>query len=310
MEKEKSENSKNRTGNNRNIEDRVFFKKWSVVLPLVFSIITFLAGWFLGSQQSKRQLEHSKTQLEYSTAPNCALQFVPAGMEESTKPHFLLRNLGPGRLDDVWLKETVFLADTEGVHECLDLPHFEYIYYCGSTVVMDSLEVGELKRIDLSPCWWRSFDLFSKKFSGKLVSRFRLTGSALASPEFRKDFFFVIERKSYEYITPEEYIGGKELVDSVILYTHRGPRSIIRFVSFFDFQDFFKNPPKFFYQKGNGKYIPWDGPDLPPVSPAVMPIYFSRYTVLPQKGGSVKLIWDCDALGPIAEMFECRPGVW
>jgi hypothetical protein len=230
-------------------------------------------------------------------------------MTEPSPPHFLLTNHGPGRLDDVWLKETVFLVDSEGIHECSDVPHFEYIYYRGSISSMDSLGEGEQKKIRLDPCWRQGFDLFSKKFPGTLLSRFRLTGVSLSSPEFQKDFFFIIDRGHAEFISADEYVGGKDLMYSVIAYTMRGPKSIIRWVSINDFHDFFKNPPQFFHQTEDGKYTPWYGSDLPPV--AIMPIYFSRHTIIPPESGSVKLIWECkDEVGPAAVTFMSQPGVW
>lgn|GEM_PF-2494011 len=284
MGKKKWTQTKKRSPKNGDGKAKVYLEKWQVVLAFgvfLLMLVGLIVSFFVPKGISEKQLEHYKTQFEYSTGPNCALQFVPARMKGSTKAHFLLRNHGPGRLDDVWLKETVFLVDSGGVHECLDLPHFEYFYYCGHIASMGSLYVGKPRRIDLPPCWTRPIDLFFRKFSGNLVSRFRLTGTALASPEFRKDFFFVIDRSRFEYVSPDEYIGGKELVESAIAYVGRGPRSIIRWVSFGDFHDFFRNPPKFFYQPDGRNYVPWNGPGLPPISPATIPIYFSRYTVLP-----------------------------
>lgn len=317
MDEEKQEVPQKGTDNIINVEPRVILGRWNIIVTIVLALLSFFGGRYFESRESKKQIEqlqqqlkHAERVLEYSSEPHCALTFVSASPIDTIHPHFLLRNLGPGRLDDVWLRETVFLVDSEGVHECLDLPHFEYIYYCGSFASMGSLNVGEQKRIDLLPCWDRPFALFFRKFRGRLVSRFRLTGTALAFPEFRKDFFFVIDRNGYEYISPEEFVEGKSLQDSVTAYIHHGPKSIIRWVSFADFHDFFKNPPKFFYQPDGKKYVPWDGPGLPPVSPATIPIYFSRYSVLPSEGGSVKLIWDCDSDGIIAAMSSCQSGVW
>ena len=317
MEEEKQEVPQKGTDHIINAEPRVILGRWNIIVTIVLVVLSFLGGRYFESQESKKQIEQLQQQLkqeervlEYSSEPRCALTFVSTSPIDTIHPHFLIKNLGPGQIDDVWLRETVFLVDSEGVHECLDLPHFEYIYYCGSFTSMGSLGAGEQKKIYLSPCWDRPFILFSRKFKGRLVSRFRLTGTALASPEFRKDFFFVIDRNGYEYISPEEFVEGKSLQDSVTSYIHNGPKSIIRWVSFADFRDFFKNPPRYFYQPDGKKYAPWDGPGLPPVSPATIPMYFSRYSVLPSAGGSVKLIWDCDSDGIIATMSSCESGVW
>ena len=276
------------------------------MLMVVCSIMIFFGGIFFESQRSKKELHHAKTELEYSTAPKCALVFVSGSMIRSTPPYFLLTNYSPGRLDSVWLKETVFLLDTGGVHECPDLPHFEYILYCGSGTSMGSLDLGAEKRIDIDSCWRQAFDLFFKKYSGKLLSRFRLTGSALASPEFRRDFFFIIDRKHFEYpkyLEPDGYIGGMDLMDSVIVYTHHGPRSEILYC----FGEFFKNPPEFFYVTKDEKYIPGDRTDLPPGTPRVLLMHFS------EAGGhnSIKLTWSCDeVVGPVSQHFTSPPGVW
>ena len=252
----------------------------------------------------ERELQQAKTALEYSSEPKCALEFVPGIGLRSESPYFSLTNHGPGCLENVWLKETVFLVDTGGVHECLNLPHFEYILYCGSSRSMGSLEIGQEKIIRLDPCSDEALDLLFKKFPGKLVSRFRLAGSSLASPEFLRDFFFVIESNTLEYtkyLRPDEFTGGRQLVDSVNAYTHHGPKSTILYC----FDDFFRDPPEHFYVTDQGKFVPWDGRELPPGTPVV-----SRG--LPQEAvgsGSVKVVWSCDeVVGPIFRHVGCQSG--
>jgi len=308
MEKDKDKQLKKRISSNGDGKHQVYLWKFQVLLPTLCVLIGIFVGWFVTWRISKNQIEQAKTEFEYSSVPKCALVFVSGSMIRSTPPFFLLKNQGPIRLDNVWLKETVFLIDTAGVHECPDLPHFEYILYCGSGTSMGSLDLGAEKRIDIDSCWRQAFDLFFKKYSGKLLSRFRLTGSALASPEFRRDFFFIVDRKHFEYpkyLEPEEYIGGKDLLDSVIAYTHHGPRSEILYC----FGEFFKNPPEFFYVTKDGKYIPWDGKGLPPGTPLVM--QFPRGSIEAVGRNSIKLTWSCDeVVGPVVGFFTSQPGVW
>jgi hypothetical protein len=306
MEREKDEKPKKHISSNGDGKDQIYLWKFQVLLPILVGLICFLAGSYITWRISETQVEHAKKELEYSSVPKCTLVFVSGSMIRSTPPYFLLTNYGPGRLDSVWLKETVFLLDTGGVHECPDLPHFEYILYCGSGTSMGLLDLGAEKRIDMDSCWQQAFDLFFKKFSGKVLSRFRLTGRALASPEFRRDFFFIIDRKKFEYpkyLEPDEYVGGMDLMDSVIAYTHHGPRSEILYC----FGEFFKNPPEFFYVTKDGKYIPGDKTDLPPGTPRVLQMHFSE-TV---GHNSIKLTWSCDeVVGPVSQHFTSPPGVW
>jgi hypothetical protein len=183
-------------------KQQAYLWKWQHLLPVFYTLLGIFIGWFLSNQISKTQIEQSKRELEYSTEPKCDLEFVKGSTIRSTAPYFLLTNHGPGQLDDVWLKEALFFVDTGGVHECPDLPHFEYMLYCGSSTSMGSLDVGPQKKIDTDPCLGRAFYLFFSKFSGELVSRFRLEGSARASPEYKKDFFFIVDCETLQYVAP------------------------------------------------------------------------------------------------------------
>lgn len=299
-------------------EPRVILGRWNVVVTIILAVGAFLGGLYFESQECKKQTEylkqqlmHSESALEYSKEPKCALKPMPGGMIRSVLPHFLLTNYGPGCLDDVWLKEAVFLVNSEGVHECPDLPHFEYVLYCGSPTSMGSLDVGEQKRIDVDPCWTQAFDLFSQKFPGQLVSRFRLTGTALATPEFRKDFFFIIDDKRLTYIIPDEYIGGKDLVDTVIAYTYHGPKSHILWFSVHDFYDFFKNPSEFFYKSEEGRYISSEWGNIPAGAPFVWPMHPSLHNIEATGEASVKKAWSCDEkVGPIFRIFITQSNAW
>jgi len=272
MEQENEKYPGKETERSSKAESRVILERWIVVVGLIAGvlvpIITFFAGSYFESQECKkqtkyleRQLKHAETALEYSMEPKCDLEFVPGSTLRSTSPYFLLTNHGPGRLDNVWLRETVFLLDKEGVHECPNFPHFEYKRYNGSASSMGSLDIGGEKRIDVDNCLLRAVEFLFQKYSGTLVSRFRLTGSALASPEFRRDFFFVFDEKASEwglptYVVPHEHVGGSDLVDSVTTYVNHGPGRLIEFVSIQDFHEFFKNPPQTFYKTKDGRFLP------------------------------------------------------
>lgn len=286
------------------------------MLPVFYTLLGIFIGWLVSNQISKPQLELSKRQLEYSTEPKCDLEFVKGSSIRSTAPYFLLTNHGPSELDDVWLKENLFFVDTGGVHECPDLPHFEYKLYCGSTTSMGFLDVDRQKKIDTDPCLGKAFYLFFSKFSGKLVSRFRLTGSSLVSPEFKKDFFFIIDCETLQYVapvyvTPDEYAGGKNLVDSITAYIGHGPRSSILLVSIQDFCDFYKNPPNTFYKTKEGKYLPYyDGTKIPPGTPLVWMPRTSDPGFEAVGNNSVRLAWRCDeTVATIIRSFVCQPGV-
>jgi len=304
MEEENSRDIGKAPGNNKKPESSIFLWKWQVLLPLVCGLIGIVFGSYITWRIFRAKLDRAKIEFEYSTEPKCDLTFVSGSTIRSTSPYFLFKNQGPGILADYWFKETIFLLDTVGVHECIDLPHFEYLLYCGSSTSMGSLFVNAEKRIDIDPCWKKVFEIFFKKFKGKLISRFRLTGSALASPEFLKDFYFIIEYEKFaflKYITPEEYTGGKELVDSVIAYTQHGPKSIIEYC----FNEFFKNPPESFYPTEDGRYIPIREKP-PPGTPCVLrPIYSESVG-----SGCTRMVWRCDDV--ICKCFRdtnCEPGV-
>jgi hypothetical protein len=301
--------------------------RYSVIVAIVAFLVTatltlagFALHWYLQSRESasqvkqlRQQLEQSKKVFEYSTNPKCDLEFKPGSSIRSTSPYFLLTNHGPGRLDNVWLKETVFLLDNDGVHECRDFPHFEYKLYDGSASSMGSLDVDEKRRIDLELCLLKAHELLIHKYPGKLVSRFRLTGSALASPEFRKDFFFIFDEKTAQrglpaYLPPHEYVGGKDLVDRVTTYTNHGPESMILFVSIQDFAEFFKNPGETFYRTEDGRFLPYDSTTrVPPGTPLI-----TIPRALDLTGDtSVKVVWSCDGkVGPMFRYFVSRPGIW
>ena len=327
MEEEKQEIPQKGTDDITNVERRVILGRWTVVVALIAGVllptITFFAGSYFKSQECKRQTEYLKQQinqarmaLEYSTEPKCDLEFVKGSAIRSTAPYFLLTNHGPGQLDGVWLKETLFFMDTGGVHECPDLPHFEYKLYCGSSTSMGSLDVGPQKKIDTDPCMVKAFSLFFSKFSGNLVSRFRLTGSSLASPEFKKDFFFVIDCETLRYVapvyvTPDEYAGGKYLVDSITAYINHGPKSLIQLISIQDFCEFYKNPPETFY-KEKGDFFPYyDTTKIPAGTPLVsMSLSFDRGFEVVGKN-SVRLAWRCDeTVATIIRTFVSQPGAW
>lgn len=328
MEEEKQEVPQKGTDDITNVEPRVILGRWTVVVALIagvlLPIITFFAGSYFKSQECKRQTEYLKQQvnqakiaLEYSTEPKCDLEFVKGSTIRSTAPYFLLTNHGPSQLDDVWLKENLFFVDTGGVHECPDLPHFEYKLYCGSSTSMGSLDVPQQKKIDTDPCLGKAFYLFFSKFSGKLVSRFRLTGSSLASPEFKKDFFFIIDCETLQYVapvyvTPDEYPGGKNLVDSITAYISHGPRSSILLVSIQDFCQFYKNPPETFYKTKEGKFLPYYNiTKVPAGTPIVWMPHTSDHGFEVVGNNSVKLAWRCDeTVSTIIRYFVSQPGVW
>jgi len=247
----------------------IFLKKWEVVILLITWIISLCVTIYLTKRTAQKQLE-------YTVQPSCSLVFERVWNSKCDSSYFLLKNQGPGKLDEVWFKETVFLVDTQGVHECPDLPHFEYFYFHGSPRSMGSLDPGVEKKIYLSPCWGVAFGLLLRKYPGEFVSRFTLTGTSTATPEYRKDYFFVIDVMHCDYITPEEKVGGKELVEKVIKYKEVGPKSVIQWVQFAN--GFFKNPPKWWYKSGGVAYLFFP---------------FSPYSYLPSKGGSGKLGWEC-----------------
>lgn len=281
----------------------VYLERWQVLILLISWLISLGLTLYLTWTTSEKERKDAKTTLAYSSVPKCALTYVPGSRLRSVTPHFLLKNQGPGGLEEVWLRETVYLLEKDSVHECADLPHFEYKLYCGSSASMGSLSVEDTIRINLDPCLGKAFDIFFKKFSGNLVSRFRLTGSALASPEFRKDFFFVIDRENLQYVKPDEYTGGKELIDRVIAYNHYGPKSVICY----RFYDFYKNPPKEFYISEDGKPRPWDGRDLPSGTSFVLEFDFDEAV----GSGTIKVVWSCDeVVGPRFRHFSSQPGVW
>lgn len=305
----------------------VILGRWQVVVTIILTLGAFLGGRYFGSHESDEQLEHWRTQaqyweaqsqqaqrtLEYSMEPKCDLEFVPGSTLRSIPPYFLLVNHGPGRLDSVWLRETVFLLDEEGVHECRDFPHFEYVRYKGSTSSMGSLDIGAEKRIDMDNCLLGAVKLLFKKFPGTLVSRFRLTGCAPASPEFRRDFFFVFHEKGSDwglpvYLLPQEHVGGSHLVDSVTSYVNYGPESLIEFFSTQDFHDFFKNAPQIFYKTKDGRFLPYDSTTHIPPGTALI----SRTRLVEAVGtGSLKLVWSCDGeVGPIFSRPASQPGAW
>lgn len=303
MAKVNNRQTKKRNSNKANKKPGVYLGKWQVLVTLICTLIGVGFGWYLHRTTSEKERQDARIALEYSSAPKCALTFVPESKLRSIASYFLLKNQGPGTLEEVWLKETVYLLENDSVHECVDLPHFEYKLYCGSNASMGSLSMDDTIRINVDPCLGKAFDIFFKKFSGNLVSRFRLKGSALASPEFRKDFFFIIDRQNLQYIKHDEYIGGKELVDRVIAYNHYGPKSVIRY----RFDDFFKNPPNLFYVSEDGKYMPWDGRDLPSGTPMVQEFDFEEVV----GSGTIKVVWSCDeVVGPVFRDFSSQPGVW
>jgi hypothetical protein len=291
--------------------------KWQHLLVVFLALATNLITWYVTKQTLKPQLEQSKREFDYSTEPKCDLEFVKGSTIRSTAPYFFLTNHGPSQLDDVWLKETLFLVDTGGVHECPDLPHFEYKLYCGSSTSMGSLDTGQHKKIDTDPCLSEAFYLLFSKFSGKLVSRFRLTGSSLASPEFKKDFFFIIDYETLQYVAPvyvmpDEYVGGKNLIDSVTAYINHGPRSSIELVSIQDFCEFYKNPPETFYKTKEGKFLPcYDTMKIPAGTPIVWIPHTDALGFEVVGKNSVKLAWKCDeTVGTGFLPFVSQPGVW
>jgi len=271
MTKQKLSDQSNGESTNRS---GIFLKKWEVVILLITWIISVCVTIYLTRQTAQKQLE-------YTVQPSCSLVFERVWNAKCDSSYFLLKNQGPSKLDEVWFKEKVFLVDTQGVHECPDLPHFEYFYFHGSPRSMGSLEPDAEKKIYLSPCWRLAYSLFLTKFPGVLVSRFTLNGSSSASPEFRKDYFYVIDAVHCNYMTPEEHVGGKDLVDNVIKYAEAGPKSVIYWVGFAN--DFFKNPPKWWYLQNE-------------LSGGVATTFFpfSPYSYLPSKGGSVKFGWECE----------------
>lgn len=298
-------------------KQQAYLWKWQHLLPVFCALLGIFIGWFLSKQISKPQLQQSKRELEYSTEPKCDLESVKGSTIRSTAPYFLLTNHGPSQLDDVWLKENLFFVDTGGVHECPDLPHFEYKLYCGSSSSMGFLDVGQQKKIDTDPCLGKVFYLFFSKFSGKLVSRYRLEGSAPASPEYKRDFFFIIDCETLQYVAPvylmpDEYVGGKNLIDSISAYMNHGPRSLIQLVSIQDFCEFYKNPPETFYKTKEGRYLPYyDATKIPSGTPLVWKMHTSNPGIDIAGGGSVKLAWRCDET--FATVFRCfvsQPGIW
>jgi hypothetical protein len=308
-------------------KDGVVLGRWQVVVTIILAVTAFFGGKYFGSHESYEQLEHWRTEaqywqkqsqqaqraLEYSMEPKCDLEFVHGSTSRSTSPYFLLTNHGPGPLDNVWLKETVFLLDKEGVHECSNFPHFEYKRYNGSASSMGSLDIGGERRIEVDNCLLRAVEILFQKYSGTLVSRFRLTGSALASPEFRRDFFFVFDEKALEwgvptYVVPHEHVGGSDLVDSVTTYVNDGPESLIELISIQDFHEFFKNPPGTFYKTKDGRFLPYDSTTHVPSGTPLVP----RVRLVESVGsGSLKLGWRCDdEVGPIFLNFVSQPGIW
>ena len=308
-------------------KDKTIFGRWQVVITIVLAATSLFIGHYWGSRESDEQLEHWRTQakywqtqsgqaqraLEYSMEPKCDLEFVPGSISRSTSPYFLLTNHGPGRLDNVWLKETVFLLDKEGAHECPNFPHFEYKRYNGSASSMGSLDLGGERRIEVHKCLLKAAEMLFQKFSGTLVSRFRLTGNALASPEFRRDLFFVLDEKTSEwgvptYRPPHEHVGGSDLVDSVVTYLNEGPQSLIELVSIQDFHEFFRNPPQTFYKTKDGGFLPYDGTTHVPSGTPLVP----RARLFESVGsGSLKLGWRCDGeVTPIYLNSVSQPGIW
>jgi hypothetical protein len=280
--------------------------KWPVVMTVVGLFLTSI-GIFIVNPLCQKKI--AQKQLEYGVKPSFSLSFEPGKGFNCESSYFLLKNHGPGRLDRVWFVETVFLVEPDSVHECPDLPHFEYYHFKGSPRFMGVLEAGAEKQIPLTPCWKKAFGLFSQKYAGKLVSLFTLTGTALASPEFKAEFFFVIDPMHCDFIQAENYTGGKKLIEIVEKYLSAGPASVIRWVCFEGpCVGFYKNPPKWWYMTSDSAYVPWYGPDLPPYERshghAIQPIFFSPYFFFLNGSGYAKFTWSCDSeLGPTAELM-------
>jgi hypothetical protein len=278
--------------------------KWSVVVTLVIGVLTLIGIYIVNPECYQKKI--AKTQLEYEIQPSVSLSFEPGKGFNCESSYFLLKNHGPGRLDRVWFVETVFLVEPDSVHECPDLPHFEYYHFKGSPRSMGVLEAGAEKQIPLTPCWKKAFGLFLQKYNGKLVSRFTLTGTALASPEFKAEFFFVIDPMHCDFIKAENDIGGKKLIETVKNYVAAGPTSVIRWVCFDSpCVGFYKNPPKWWYKSLDNKYTPWYGPGLPPYElsrgEAIKMEFFSPYVIL---SSYAKFAWSCDSVvGPAAVMM-------
>jgi hypothetical protein len=280
--------------------------KWSVVVALIIGVLTLIGIYIINPECYQKKI--AQKQLEYGVKPSVSLSFEPGKEFDCESSYFLLKNQGPGRIERVWLVESVFLVESDSVHECPDLPHFEYYHFEGSLRSMGVLEAGDKKQIHLAPCWRKAMDLFFQKYSGKLVSRFTLTGNALAKPDFNVEFFFVIDPLHCDYISADNYIGGEKLIKAVKAYISSGPRSIIRWIYFKGpAYGFFKNPPKLWYTTPDSDYIPWYGRGLPPYElsrgMAVRSFFFDPYLFFPNKDSFAKFTWSCDSVvGPAAVM--------
>ncbi|KPL04476.1 MAG: hypothetical protein AMJ90_00590 [candidate division Zixibacteria bacterium SM23_73_2] len=282
-----------------NKKSGIVFGKWQVVILLVISAISIYVG-------TKIQQWSTQKQLEYTVKPSCIFRFRGALKSGCDSLTFMLKNQGPGELDNIWFRELVFLVDSEGVHECPDLPHFEYRYYKGNPRSMGSLESGIEKEVIITSCWSIAFGFLLSKYQGELISRFRLTGSSYAVPEYKKDFFFVIDTRHCSYILPDDFVGGNKLVEQVRKYVETGPRSEIHWVGLID--GFLKNPKRWWYQREDGDYIPWGDTCCPPYEltrgKAIRFFPLSEVEFLPAEGGYVKFGWDCEEdTVPFVSMF-------
>jgi hypothetical protein len=277
--------------------------KLAVVVPLVGLVLTSI-GIFIVNPLCQKKI--AEKQLEYGIRPSVSLIFEPGKEFDCVSSYFLLKNNGPGKLDRVWFVEMIFLVDRDSVFECPDLPHFEYYHFKESPRSMGMLEAGAEKQIPLTPCWKKAFGLFLQKYNGKLVSRFTLTGTALASPEFKAEFFFVIDPMHCDFIQAENDVGGKKLVATVKKYVASGPPSVIRWICIDGpCVGFFKNPPNWWYKSLDNKYTPWYGPGLPPYElsrgEAIKVQFFSPYVI---QSSYAKFDWTCDSeVGPMAVMM-------